>query len=90
MGFFDDFINNALDGAEQVFTNIENAIGSIPDYVDQGMEKAEAGVQAAEGVIQQVEQGAAKVVDVIDTVEQKSNDAQTLINNVGDTLQGEK
>lgn len=89
MGFFDDFLTNALDQVEDVFTNIENAIGTIPEVVDQGVAKAEEGMQAAEGAIAKLEQGASKVVEVIDTVEQKSDDAVTLVNNVGEKIQGQ-
>lgn len=89
MGFFDDFLNNALDQVEDVFTNIENAIGTIPEVVDQGVAKAEEGMQAAEGAIAKLEQGATKVVEVIDTVEQKTDDAATLVNNVGEKIQGQ-
>jgi hypothetical protein len=88
MGFFDDFLTNALDGAEEVFTNIENAIGTIPEVVDQGVVKAEEAMQVAENGIEQLEKGASRVVEVIDTVEQKSNDASTTINTIGDKLQG--
>lgn len=88
MGIFDDFLNNALDQAEDVFTNIEKAIGTIPDTVDAGVAKADTGMQAAEDAIDKLEHGATKVVEVIDNVEQKTNETTAVINNLGDKLQG--
>lgn len=88
MGFFDDFINNGLDGLEQTFKNIETAIGAVPDAVDKGLETAEAGVQAAEGAVEKIQQGAATIVDKIDVVDQKSAAATDLVNKLGDKIQG--